>query len=401
MRLADSEALERSSILPDAADVLVVGGGVVGTACAYHLARRGLKVVLVEQAGIAAGSSSATQSLVGYGLGGDGYHLDLQIAAMRAHDEIVATGLEFDFDRQGALVVPENAADEDALGIAVESRRVRGLACRALSRAELLELEPSVAADGPGGAFLPELAQVSPMRLANALARAAIGHGARVRTRTTILGLERTNAGRMVIETSSGQVRVDRVVVAAGSWSREVGARLGIAIPVWPRKGHVLVAEPARGMLRRPVVDFGYGRAALPPALHDDGPAPGPPSAFGVIQPLPSGQLLIGGSRQFAGFDLSISAETVRMIATRAIRMVPGLRDLRVIRTYVGFRPWTPDGLPLIGESRRHPGVILATGHGGEGITELVVTGRIVADIIGGTDPPLDIGPLAPDRLMA
>lgn len=383
------------------ADVVVVGGGVVGTACAYHLSQRGMQVLVIEQSGLAAGSSSATQSLVGYGLGGDGHRLDLQIAAMAAYDDLVDRGLEFGFDRSGAIVLADDPSDEDALARAVASRRARGLQPRLVSTIELQELEPAAAAANRAGAFLPEIAQVSPMDLANELARWAVKAGARVWCNTILEGIEfGPRHSVAAVQTSRGRVRARWLVLAAGSWSRGVGQLAGLSVPVWPRKGHVVVSEPAPGLLRRPVVDFGYGRGtpSARPRLTDDGPEPGPADVFGVVQPLPSGQVLIGGSRQFAGLDRRIDPGVVQSIARRATRMVPSLASVRAIRTYIGFRPWTPDGLPLIGPTRPTPGLVLATGHGGEGITESVVTGMIVADLIIGRVPPVDVGPLEPDR---
>lgn len=369
-------------------------------ASAYHLARRGCRVTVLERTGVAAGSSSSTQSLVGYGIGGDPDHLELQTAAMAAHDDLVADGVDAGFDRSGAIVVPEDAADAEALARGVDDLRTRGLQCRLLTAEQLFELEPNAAPTPAGGAFLPELAQISPMRLANELAARAAVLGAEIRTSTPVVGVD-VGAGGTIrgVSTPRGTIRASSVVLAAGSWSRDVGRLAGLALPVWPRKGHVLVLEPAPGLLRRPIVDFGYGRAsATPTVLLEDGPVHGPASTFGVIQPLPSGQILVGGSRQFAGIDLTIDRIVATTIAKRAVGMVPALADLRVIRTYVGFRPWTPDGFPLIGRVKRLPGLIVATGHGGEGITESVVTGRTVADLITGGVPPVDLDRLSPDR---
>jgi glycine/D-amino acid oxidase-like deaminating enzyme len=383
---------------PISADAVVVGGGVVGTACAYHLSVRGVRVVLIEKSGLAAGSSSATQSQVGYGLGGDGDHLDFQIAAMAAYNDLVRHGVQFDFDQSGTVVVPEGGPDEEALQRAVESRRARGLQCRWVSAAELADIEPEVATAGSGGAFLPELAQVSPMNLAVELARQAILKGARVTCNTALEAIEfGPHHSVAAVQTSRGRVTTRRLVLATGSWSRVVGRLAGLEVPVWPRKGHILVSEPAPHLLRRPVVDFGYGHDTVE-RLTDSGPLPGPAETFGVLQPLPTGQLLIGGSRQFAGLDMTIDHRVVRAIARRAIHMVPSLRDVRVIRTYIGFRPWTPDGSPIIGPSRRASGLIFATGHGGEGVTESVVTGEIVADFITGQVSRVDVRRLAPDR---
>jgi glycine/D-amino acid oxidase-like deaminating enzyme len=379
---------------------VVAGGGVVGAACAYYLSRRGLDVILIERAGIAAGSSSATQSVVGYGLTGDAQHLDLQIAAMAAYDDLVERGLEFGFVREGAIVVPDGPEEETPLRACLDDRNARGLRCAWVGGDDVRALEPAVAPSVVGAAYLPEVGHVSPMRLAVELVRAAHRHGARIWCETTLEAVELASGNTFeAARTSRGRVAAHWLVLATGCWSRSVGMLAGLRVPVWPRKGHVLVIEPVRRLLSRPVVDFGYGRhPSIAPSISEDGPAAGPAEVFGVVQPLPTGQTLVGGSRQFAGSDRSVDPTVVPRIAERAIRMIPALASLGVIRMYTGFRPWTPDGLPMVGPTSQADGIVFATGHGGDGITESVVTGRIVADLLLGTDPPLDAAPLTPDR---
>lgn len=392
-------AVER---LPVTADVVVAGAGVVGAACAYFLAGRGLRVLVVERAGIAAGSSSATQGLVGYGLGGDGSHLALQIASMAAHEALRAAGLDFGHDRRGALVVAADAADEDALRNSLPSRRAHGLMCEWIPTPAVQELEPRLNPAVGGAAYLPELAQVSPMRLAVELIRGAVAKGALIATETTVERIDLNGRGAVEgVATSRGRVSTRWLVLAAGSWTRDLAWLAGLRLPVWPRKGHVIVTEPMPGLIGRPIVDFRYGNPAAPPAHAPgiDGPAvDGSAQVFSVIQPLPSGQILVGGSRQFAEFDRAVDRDVVRRIAEGAAHLVPAIADVRAIRTYTGFRPWTPDGMPLIGPTRHRDGLVVATGHGGEGITESIVTGQIVAAAIAGGPPPIDVASFGPDR---
>ena len=202
------------------------------------------------------------------------------------------------------------------------------------------------------------------------------------------------------VETRKGRIATGQVVVAAGVWSRAVARLAGLDLPVWPLKGHVLVTEPLRGMLRHYLIEAAYEAGAASfaaTAMTAAGPAAGAPRVAAVLQPLPSGQILIGSSREFAD-DREVSRERLAQIARRACRLVPLLAERRVIRSYAGLRPWTPDGRPLIGPTRQVAGLAIATGHAGEGNTRALITGRLIGDLLPGGAPPLDPLPLSPDR---
>jgi glycine/D-amino acid oxidase-like deaminating enzyme len=163
----------------------------------------------------------------------------------------------------------------------------------------------------------------------------------------------------------------------------------------------VLVTEPLPGFIRHYLTEAEYEVAAASFArteMTPDGPLPGTPRTAAVLQPLPSGQILVGSSREFAGHDREVNRQRLAQIAVRATRMVPRLARRRIIRTYAGLRPWTPDGHPLIGRTQRIAGLTIAAGHAGEGNGRSLITGRLVADIVAGRSPFLDIAPLSPDR---
>jgi sarcosine oxidase subunit beta len=129
-----------------------------------------------------------------------------------------------------------------------------------------------------------------------------------------------------------------------------------------------------------------------------DGPRPGLPKVATVLQNHPHGQILIGSSREFAGYDREVNRERIARMAGRAYRYVPDLARVRIIRTYAGLRPWTPDGRPLIGPTKQADGLIFATGHAGEGNTMALLTGRLVADLLTARETSADISPFSPDR---
>jgi sarcosine oxidase subunit beta len=387
----------------NSADVVIVGGGVIGTACADALAREGLQVILLERLGLAAGASSACQSGIGYGPFGSDYDLKFDLAAIAEYRQLAASGVHVDYHCDGALLVGE-PTEEPRIRARLEQLRRMGVACDWLDAAALRQAEPNLSPALTGAALLHDVGQVSPMRVVVELTQRAARHGAHIETNTELIGVE-IAAGRVAAAvTTRGRIATRRLVVAAGAWSRAVGCLAGLRkVPVWPLKGHVLVIEPAPGLLRRYSTETGYeaGVAAIrQSAMGEAGPEPGPPQVAAVLQPLPSGQMLVGSSREFAGFDREVSRERLAQIAGRACRLVPSLARHRVIRTYAGLRPWSPDGHPLIGPTQQSEGVFFATGHAGEGNTRALITARLVADLMMDRTPPLDTTPLAPDRFV-
>ncbi len=190
-------------------------------------------------------------------------------------------------------------------------------------------------------------------------------------------------------------------MIAAGAWSRDAAALAGLQVPVWPLKGHVVVTEPWPRLLNHYLSEARYDEtvsAVRATAMTDAGPEPGEPQIATVLQNLPSGSVLIGSSREFAGFDRTVNRTRLAQLADGARRVVPALGRARAIRTYAGLRPWTPDGRPIIGPSQQLPGIAFATGHGGEGNTGALISGRLLAELIVGRKPVIDAARFSPDR---
>ena len=383
-------------------DVVVVGGGVIGAAAAFALARDGVRVALIERGGLAGGSSSACQSGVGYGLFSEGFELLWQRAAMAAYAGLESEGIDIDYVKEGILIPSNPNGDDRPLRDRIEVLSREGLDCEWLEGRSLRTAEPNLTTSITSAALLRDVAQVSPMKVVLNLAKQAVLSGAKVLTQTRLTGVQ-LHRGRVVaVETSRGRIATPWIVLATGAWSRASGQLMDLQLPVWPLKGHIIVTEPSRGTLRHSISEPEYSATVrattVAPPTSPDSPEQSQPHVASVLQPLPSGSILIGSSREFAGFDREVSRDRLAQLRDRALRLVPALSRLRVLRTYAGLRPWTPDGLPLVGPTRTVAGFILATGHAGEGITGAILTGRIVADIVSNRQPPVPLGPVSPDR---
>lgn len=385
------------------ADVVIVGGGIIGASCAYSLSQDGLRVVVLERDGLASGASGACQGGVGFGLTTAGYDLRLRLAAIAAYEELTASGLDVEFRQDGILYVGE-PEQEEVLKARVKVLQSMGIECEWLDEKSLRDEEPAISPSISGGAVIRKGSNVYPMRVVVELVRRAHQLGARIYTETELIGIEMTHGKVTAALTAGGRVATETIIVAAGAWSRHIGRFVGLEVPVWPLKGQVLVTEPVvPRMLRHFVSDTGYEDivdSMLEVEIDDNGPVPGPPQLAATLHPFDSGHILLGSVREFAGFDRVVVRERIGSIARLTQRLVPGIAQLRVLRTYTGLRPWTPDGLPMVGPTRQADGIVFATGHAGDGNTLAIVTCNLIADLLSGRETAIEPDPLSPDRFV-
>ncbi|MFE4861422.1 NAD(P)/FAD-dependent oxidoreductase [Streptomyces sp. NPDC056670] len=370
-------------------DVIVVGAGIVGAACAYYAARAGLRVTVLDRGPVAGGTTGSGEGnlLVSDKAPGPELELALHSAQLwQALAELLPRGVEY--EPKGGLVVASDEAGLTALRAFAAAQEKAGVTVRDVAADRLPDLEPHLAPDLAGGFHYPQDAQVMPALAATHLLRAS---GAEVRLGQEVTGLL-TGAGGAVrgVRTASGVLHAPYVVNAAGTWGGELARLAGVLLPVLPRRGFVLVTEPLPRVVRHKVyaadyvADVASGSAEL--------------QTSAVVEGTPAGPVLIGASRERVGFDRTLSVPALRRLAAGATALFPVLAGVRVIRTYAGFRPYLPDHLPAIGVDPRVPGLLHACGHEGAGIGLAPVTGRIIADCLTGGQLPLDIDPFDPAR---
>ena len=371
----------------------MVGGGIVGAACAYQLALGGVDVLLFDRGSPAGGASGACEGDVLVADKRPGPELELARLGLDAYDRLASRFEdEMELERKGALLV-DSSPEEHAVTAAVVAEMVAaGVDARVLDADSLRQLEPSLADDLIGGALFPDDVQVWPMKVVRALLRGATEHGAQLSFGVGVSKIT-TRAGRVTGVTSRhGTVAADTVVVAAGVASGSLLAACGVSLPVYARKGQIAVTEPAAGFVAHKVIASSY--------MNTVHVASDRPQIATVLETTPRGNVLIGSSRrdhdETVHTDPGVTAALIR--AGRSI--APGLDSLLVIRTYAGARPALPDSQPAIGRTAQLDGLIVATGHEGAGIGNGPVTGELVAGLVQGAQPPFDLTPFAPDRFV-
>jgi len=255
---------------------------------------------------------------------------------------------------------------------------------------EISGYEPHIAAGLRAGAYYPQDAQVQPMLLTAHLLRLARSLGATVSTRTAVTGFLRSGERITGVVTSEGIISAPAVVNAAGTWSGVVADLAGVSVPVLPRRGFVLVTEPLPPTIHHKVYAAEYVANV---ASSDEGLQTSP-----VIEGTASGTVLIGSSRERVGFDATVSLPVLAQMAAQAISLFPVLATVKVMRSYLGFRPYCPDHLPVIGHDSRAPGLWHASGHEGAGIGLSVGTAKLLASALTGGRTEVDLSPFDPAR---
>ncbi|MGW1072116.1 NAD(P)/FAD-dependent oxidoreductase [Streptomyces sp. NPDC002537] len=370
-------------------DVIVVGAGVVGAACAHYAARSGLSVTVIDRGPVAGGTTGAGEGNLLVSDKEPGPELELALlSASLWRDLAQELPPRIEYEAKGGLVVAADATGTAALRKFAAAQAEAGVTAEEIPADQLHDLEPHLAPGLGGGMRYPQDAQVQPALAAAHLLRAS---GARVHTGEEATAVLTGPHGQVRgVRTTAGDLHAPYVVNASGPWGGEVARLAGTHLPVRPRRGFVLVTEPLPRLVRHKVYaadyvsDVASGSAAL--------------QTSAVVEGTPAGPVLIGASRERVGFDRTLSVEALRRLAARATALFPVLAGVRAMRTYTGFRPYLPDHLPAIGFDPRVPGLLHACGHEGAGIGLAPATGLVIARLLTNSQPPLDIGPFSPGR---
>jgi sarcosine oxidase subunit beta len=364
-------------MLPKSADIVIIGGGVIGASIAYQLAIRGMKPLLLEAGQLAHGSSGACDGMVLLQSKKPGIHLELAIESMKMYQGLSGElGFDVAYRQTGGMLVMETEEEVRAMEKLVRNLLDNGLSAELAGNAGALEKEPNLSPSITGASFCCEDGLVNPIRLTHGFMHGAQKSGALYCTGVEVNGFEITADRVTAVKTSRGKVETGLVIDAAGARAAQVAEMAGISLPIKPRKGQLIVTEPVPPLINRGFLSAKYVAAKFDPSLAAKG-------GQGVsMEQTEEGNLLIGSTREFVGFDRKTSLKAFRRIAANACRLVPGLRKVKALRTFTGFRPYTPDGLPVLGPVPNLEGFLMAAGHEGDGIALAPVTGRLMAEYV-------------------
>ena len=365
-------------------DVVIVGAGIVGAACAYECVQRGMRVAVIDRDVVGGG---ATGAAMGHIVVMD--DSDAQFALTRYSQSLwlelrPELPPEVEYEQCGTIWV---AADETEMTEVLRKRAYYGrnaVPVEVLSSSDLERLEPNLRKGMAGGLVVPQDGVLYPPCAARFLMDRALVNGAVLCAGATV-----SRIGNGEAQLSDSTVLSAAIIVnAAGAWS----PTLTSGIDVKKRKGHLVITDRYPGFIRHQLVELGYLKSAHSVSADS--------VAFNV-QPRKNGQMLIGSSRQFGAEHKDVDQEIMCRMLKRAQEYLPALAQTSAIRAWTGFRAATPDKLPLIGPWPPDPSIYLATGHEGLGIATSLATARLLADQLTGKSSPIPVEPYLPSRIAS
>jgi sarcosine oxidase subunit beta len=404
-------------------DVIIIGGGVIGAATAYYLSKRNIKTILVEKNDLASGTSGACDGCIFMQSKKPGRHLELALQSAKLY-QTLPDELECDigYKQSGGMILIESKEQIAAMRQFTQQQQNAGLEVELLEIEDALKIERHLSPKLIGATYSPMDAQVDPLSLTFAFAAAAKRLGAQILTDTEVTSIAVKNGKVEGVQTSSGKIAAEIVINAAGVYAPFIGKMVGVEIPIIPRRGQILVTEPLPPLINSIMlcacyiaakyeIEWQGGKEANRNAecgmrnselkesfLIPNSEFPIPNSSEGkadshltddaqlgvgtVLEQHHASNILIGSTREFVGYDRRVTIEGMRAIAHHAKNIMPILRDVNIIRSFAGLRPYTSDGLPFIGYIGGPEGFLVAAGHEGDGIALAPITGKLMVDCV-------------------
>lgn len=359
--------------LPERAEIAIIGGGVIGLSIAYHLAKAGLKdVVVIERGYLAEGAS---------GRNGGGvrqqWSTELNIRLMQESVELcrrfaVELGVNVWFRQGGYLFLARNAREVERLSRNIDLQNRCGVPTRMLDPRGAADIVPELNLDGVlAAAYNPTDGILFPWPFLWGYARQAQARGVSVFTQTPVVGLERDDHGserRFVVHTSRGKVSARRIVNATGAWSGQLSRMIGFELPTWPIRHEICSSEPLKPFLRPMVSELTSG-LYFSQSMRGE-------IVGGVSIPSHGSTLRMGSTLEF-----------LATYARRLVRLMPVLGDIKVLRQWAGPYDCSPDGNPILGAPKACPDFFLACGFVGHGFMMAPIVGKLYAEWLGGGAP--------------
>jgi len=371
-------------------EVVIIGAGIVGAMCAYYVNRAGLKAIVIDRGTVASGTTGAGEGNIMVSDKSPGPELELALKSRDMWFEVADdVGNEFELVAKGGLAV--SRGDASSLFKLSNLQSIASVRTKKVGCEEIQELEPFISKEIQNGVHYPQDAQCQPMLAAAHILRQLQLQGLEFIGHQEVLEIER-NSESLKVRTSTLEIRSDFVVNAAGTWAGEIARLAGSDLPIMPRRGFILVTAPLPKYVNHKVYDSDY--------VDNVASSDADLQTSTVIEGTQSGPILIGASRERVGFDKSISVSVIQRLARQATSLFPVLAGAQLLRVYNGFRPYSPDHLPVIGADSLVPGLFHCAGHEGAGIGLSAGSGKVIAQLIKKENPIVNPEPFSPARFQ-
>jgi len=361
------------------ADVIVIGGGVIGCAIAYNLAKAQVKTRVIDKAdsvgreaswagaGILASHASTREPYA------ELCRASLALYPSLAEELKAQTQIDIEFIRSGSIAI--SFTEEERRGLTgLAGRRIdRGFSAEMLTAEQVWEVEPAISREIVGGVYFPHDAQVRNPKLVKALAKGAAQLGTEFLFGNPVTAFLRESDRVIGVEVNGKTHYGDTIVIAAGCWSGKLVSLLGYALPIEPARGQMVLAEAMPPLLRHTIDGLGV-----------------------YLVPRADGKILIGATVEFVGYDKRTTLEGVRQMIEAGITLMPGLAEKSFVQAWAGLRPYAKH--PYLGKLPGFDNVIVASGHHKNGILLSPITGKLICELITTGNPSMSLEPFCPDR---
>jgi len=373
------------------ADVVILGGGVIGCAIAYYLSKQQVDVLVVERGEIGV-QDSGQASPVAAGIFSllkpfakmDAY-VDLLLASRTLFPSLVAeiqpiSGIDVEYTPTSTLRTSRKASPRttERLQHWTTQRLAEGLHVQMLSNEEVHDLEPLLSSEIVAATLIAQEGQVRASRYINALQRAAMNNGAIFQEQTEVVDIEYQEKRIRGIVTAHGEhITCKQLVLASGAWAADCGKWLDLTLPVIPQKGQLLALRQPSDPIHHIIIGYGI-----------------------YLAPKEDNTIIVGATQEEVGFDARVTVEGMQTLLQAAVSLVPALRQCEIGHMWAGLRPKTPDNNPILGRVQGCDNLILAVGHNSFGVLLSAITGQTIAELIMTEQIPKLIQPFALERFQ-
>ncbi len=371
-----------ANILPSKAEVVIIGGGVIGTVTAYVLAKAGIQVLLIERKEIGSGTTSKAAAAALLQTKTSPKKLALANHSLKLlddlHDQLEG---RFEYAHTGSVLAATTPDEYQLVKDMNATLQSLGLPVDLLDGQQARQMMPVLGDSVIGASYSLRDAQINPLELIVACAQAAKRYGAVFANHTELQGIEISGDSILAVQTSAGRVQTDTVINAAGVWASEVARLGGVELNISPLKGELLVTERMPPMMRGTLIAAKY----LLSKARAEGEAGGrtPKRTVGItLVQVAHGNFIIGSTREQAEFDMRSTFPGIHELVRQLLELTPALADVHLLRGYAGLRPLTPDGSPIVSRSPHLPGFIQVAGFGGDGLAMCAITADMILGLL-------------------
>lgn len=364
------------------ADVVVIGGGVIGLSIAYCLAREGVVTTLLDRGEVGQGASWAGAGMIPPHVERLKINPTIELRSWSAllyaewsRDLLEETGIDNGYRRTGGVDVAANREEDNELKTSAGRWRKEKIVYERLGPGDFSRVEPALNPDLQVAYYLPDRAQIRNPRHLKALAKACEERSVKLRPGSAVLGFESVKGRVTGVRTELGSIPCGTAIVAAGAWSEGLLGSLGLSVETPPLKGQIVLLRSDRPLLRR-IVEHGKN----------------------YLVPRDDGRILVGATEEDAGFDTRTTTEAVRDLLAEAHWLCPSLVEAEVERSWAGLRPGSIDSKPYLGFAPGFANLIVATGHKRAGLQLAPASAEVITDLVLGRTPRVDLTPYRLDR---